>query len=207
LELLESIPSSAVTVESFSLRFVSSLIALSLLAPAEKKWARHRRWDAERFFFTHHHHRHVSGSRHRFSVSHHHHRHVSGSRHRFSVSHHHHHRHLEESSSRLSFLFHIDIIVTFRRESVIVSEKHKERKTDITVSVGRREIPTVRQPTVENHRKTNNENILPRYIATILAVGRFAIFHSKSFALTMHGGNLSYLYDVVYVFLYTPTGS
>jgi hypothetical protein len=36
-----------------------------------------------------------------------------------------------------------------------------------TVSTGgRREIPTVRQPTVKNHRKTNTENILLRYIAT-----------------------------------------
>jgi hypothetical protein len=49
---------------------------------------------------------------------------------------------------------------------------------------------TVRQPTVENHRKTNTENILPRGT-------RFTILHSKSLATENYGGNL-FLYRYVY---------
>jgi hypothetical protein len=59
-----------------------------------------------------------------------------------------------------------------------------------------REIRTVRQPTVKNHRKTNTENILSRYIVTILAVGRFALLHSKSSALKYYRNNLSYTHTL-----------
>jgi hypothetical protein len=67
----------------------------------------------------------------------------------------------------------------------MVASPHSSRwsafRPPTTVSTGKWENVPVRQPTVENHRKTNTENILPSYIATILAVGMFVILHPKSF--------------------------
>jgi hypothetical protein len=57
-----------------------------------------------------------------------------------------------EVNGRSSLITHHSLLIT-HHSSIIIRAHH-------TLNLWRREIPTVRQPTVENHRKTNTENIL-----------------------------------------------